>query len=65
MIPLLQNKKLLMIKLRDFSKGEGLFINSFVFSNTVKGLNKAVLGNGQSQMMNQNHNNFQTQPVEF
>jgi hypothetical protein len=36
MIPILQNKKLLMVKLRDFPKGEGLFIGNFSFFNSVK-----------------------------
>src|SRR5688572_13478031 len=62
MIPMLPNKKLLMIKLRDFSKGEGLFINNFTFSNSVKGSNKAGMGSGQGQMLNRNPNNFPTQP---
>ena len=65
MIPLLPNKKLLMIKLRDFPQGEGLFINGFSFSNSVKGMNKVVSPNGQGQRLNQpaqpNQNQYPSQ----
>lgn len=36
MIPLLTNKKLLQIKLRDFPKTEGLPVTDFIFSNLTK-----------------------------
>jgi hypothetical protein len=42
MIPILPNKKLLMIKLRDFQKGEGLFIGNFSFSNSVKAIKNST-----------------------
>ncbi len=35
MIPLLQNKKSLMIKLRDYPKLEGIFVDKFVFVGSV------------------------------
>jgi hypothetical protein len=42
MIPLLANKKMLQIKLRDFPKTEGLPVQEFIFSNTVKATKKTI-----------------------
>lgn len=56
MIPLLQNKKSLMIKLRDYPKAEGIFIENFSYLNSIKGLKKPVAGKGatnQGQVLNQ------------
>lgn len=44
-IPFLQNKEFLRIRLRDFPKGEGLFVDGFNFSNTLKRLTKTISGN--------------------
>ncbi len=61
MIPILANKKLLMIKLRDFPHGEGLFINRFNFSNAVKVMKNVGQGN-QPIQPNQNPYPMQIQP---
>ncbi|HRH41212.1 MAG TPA: hypothetical protein PKY82_06165, partial [Pyrinomonadaceae bacterium] len=67
MIPLLTNKKLLMVKLRDFPKGEGVFINGFSFSNTAKITKPAVQPNPPNQVNqpNPNFNPGQSPPTKI
>lgn len=64
MIPNLQNKKLLMIKLRDFPKGDGLFINGFTFSNTAK-VKPIKQINAQTPPINQAANGSLNQPIQL
>lgn len=60
MIPHLPNKKLLMIKLRDYPSGEGLFINGFSFTNSVKVVKSAFQGTPPTQPTPTNQSN---QPI--
>ena len=62
MIPILSNKNILMIKLRDFPNGEGLFINSFSFSNSVKVMEKVVQPNRPNNQLNNQPTPNQNQP---
>ncbi|MEK7723274.1 MAG: hypothetical protein AAB336_02910, partial [Acidobacteriota bacterium] len=55
MIPLLPSKKLLMVKLRDYPKGEGIHINNFDYSNRVK--NAKAVAQPNSQTINQVNKN--------
>ena len=68
MIPFLQNKKMLQIRLRDYPKAEGLFIDNFTYSNSIKVVKKPTsaqvqTGNNQSQMMNQPNGQINNQPL--
>lgn len=57
MIPLLVNKKLLQIKLRDFPNTSGLPIVDFLFSSSVKPSKTSVSSNTRNVQINSNQQN--------
>jgi hypothetical protein len=50
-----------MVKLRDFPKGEGLFIGNFSFLNSVKNAKTIVQTNNQNQPIQPNQNPYPVQ----
>jgi hypothetical protein len=58
LIPLLTDKKLLQIKLRDYPNMEGIAVTDFIFLNSVRNIStKRAQSQTQNQMLNQPNNN--------
>ena len=68
--PLLTDEKLLLLKLRDYSKADGIFVTNFNYTNTVK-LSKKVVENNKNTLNqpnsipNQMTNQVVTKTVQY